>query len=270
MGMSLHNLLTILVLYSEKSPPHGQRQMAKLKGSRGVLERYFAPLQTGSNKCISFSATIVPSLIVLLVLYSYCSFWTINQGQATLPCSDAYRLGYDPVALREQDAQQRLKMKCHAESKGAIRECDIQVWDTVLAKQPRRGKLSTPYQPTPLIVTDKNQSMLTVEGANPKVTRNSSYFKRFLTGCLWNIPLMLTWKPVPCLLHLPRVRSLQTLGLLTLPIVPRPRLKSCFEGLPDCPSLRRNLFNRFDQILFNTYVDYEHCCWTFLILDMSC
>ena len=64
-----------------------------------------------------------------------------------MPCSDAYRLGYDPVALREQDAQQKLKMKCHAESKGAIRECDI-----VLVKQPRRGKLSTPYQHTPLIV----------------------------------------------------------------------------------------------------------------------
>ena len=193
-----------------------------------------------------------------------------------MPCSNAYRLGYDPVALREQDAQQKLKMKCHAESKGAIRECDIQVWDTVLVKQPRRGKLSTPYQPTPLIVTDKNQSMLTVEGPNSKVTHNSSHFKRFMTGepvtllfRLRNLLLMLTWKPVPCLLHLPRVRSLQTLGLLTLPIVPRPRLKSCFEGLPDCPSLRRDLFKRFDQILFNTYVDYEHCCWTFLISDMS-
>ena len=172
-----------------------------------------------------------------------------------------------PVALREQDTHQKLKMKCRAESKGAIRECEIQVGDTVLVKQPRRGKLSTPYHPTPLIVTDKNQSMLTVEGPNSKVTRNSSHFKRFMTGepvtplfRLRNLLLMLTWKPVPCLLHLPRVRSLQTLGLLTLPIVPRPRLKSCFEGLPDCPSLRRDLFKRFDQILFNTYVDYEHCC----------
>ena len=82
MGMSLHNLLTILVLYSKKSPPHGQRQMAKLKVSWGVLERYFAPLQTGSNKCISFSATIVPSLIVQPVLYSYCSFLDDQSGSS--------------------------------------------------------------------------------------------------------------------------------------------------------------------------------------------
>ena len=121
-----------------------------------------------------------------------------------MPCSDAYRLGYDPVALREQDTHQKLKMKCRAESKGAIRECDIQVGDTVLVKQPRRGKLSTPYHPTPLIVTDKNQSMLTVEGPNSKVTRNSSHFKRFMTGepvtplfRLRNLLLMLTWKTSP-------------------------------------------------------------------------
>ena len=68
MGMSSHNLLTILVLYSEKSPPYDRRQMAKLKGSWGLLERYFTPLQTGSNKCISFSTTIVSPLIAILVL----------------------------------------------------------------------------------------------------------------------------------------------------------------------------------------------------------
>ena len=72
-------------------------------------------------------STTVPPLIVLLLLPQLLLFWTTNQGQTTMPCSDAYRLGYDPVALREQDAQQKLKMKCHAESKGAIRECDIQV-----------------------------------------------------------------------------------------------------------------------------------------------
>ena len=51
-----------------KSPPYGQRQMAKLKVSWGLLERYFTPLQTGSNKCISFSTTIVSPLIAILVL----------------------------------------------------------------------------------------------------------------------------------------------------------------------------------------------------------
>lgn len=44
---------------------------------------------------------------------------------------------YDPAALRERDAQQKLKIKCHVESKRAVRDCDIQIGDTVLVKQPK-------------------------------------------------------------------------------------------------------------------------------------
>ena len=81
--------------------------------------------------------------------------------------------------MRERDTYQKLKMKSHAECKRSIRYSDIQVGDTVLVKQPKRGKLSTPYHPTPLTVTSKNHSMLTAEGGDRKVTRNSSHFKKF-------------------------------------------------------------------------------------------
>ena len=63
----------------------------------------------------------------------------------------------------------------------SIRDSDIQVRDTVLVKQPKRGKLSTPYHPIPLTVTSKNHSMLTAEGGDRKVTRNSSHFKKFFS-----------------------------------------------------------------------------------------
>ena len=49
----------------------------------------------------------------------------------------------------ERDAHQKLKMKSHAESKTSIRDSDIRVGDTVLVKQPKLGKLSTPYHPVP-------------------------------------------------------------------------------------------------------------------------
>ena len=83
--------------------------------------------------------------------------------------------------MRERDAYQKLNMKSHAESKRSIRDSDIQVGDTVLVKQPKLGKLSTPYHPVPLTVTSKNHSMLTAEGDEWKVTRNSSHFKKFLS-----------------------------------------------------------------------------------------
>ena len=80
--------------------------------------------------------------------------------------------------MREHDAHQKLKMKTLAESRRPIKDSDIQVGDTVLVKQPKTGKFSTPYYPVPLEVTKKNHSMLTAEGADRRVTRNSSHFKK--------------------------------------------------------------------------------------------
>ena len=37
----------------------------------------------------------------------------------------------------------------------------------------------TPYEETPMKVTDKKGTMITAESGERKVTRNSSYFKRF-------------------------------------------------------------------------------------------
>ena len=87
---------------------------------------------------------------------------------------------HDPATIRKRDAQQKLKIKGQAESRRAVKDCDIQVGDTVLVRQPKREKLSTPYHLTLLTVTKKHQSMLTAERAGRKVTRNSSHFKRLL------------------------------------------------------------------------------------------
>ena len=94
-----------------------------------------------------------------------------------MPCNESY----DPVLMREKDAHRQLKIKTQAASRRATEECDIQVVDTVSAKQPKRKKLSTPYHPVPLTVTQKNHSMITAENDDRKVTRNSSHFKMVLT-----------------------------------------------------------------------------------------
>ena len=83
--------------------------------------------------------------------------------------------------MREKDAHQKLKIKTQAESRKATKESDIQVGDTVLVKQSKHKKLSTPYHPVPLTVTQNNHSMITAENDDRKVTRNSSNFKKFLT-----------------------------------------------------------------------------------------
>ena len=92
----------------------------------------------------------------------------------SVPCESNLK----PALMGEHDAHQKLKMKTPAESRRPMKDSDIQVGDTVLVKQPKTGKFSTPYHPVPLKVTNKNHSMLTAEGGDRSVTRNSSHFKK--------------------------------------------------------------------------------------------
>ena len=86
----------------------------------------------------------------------------------------------DPVAeiVRERDSSQKLKMKAHADNKAYVKPCNISPGDAVLVKRPFSvSKGGTVYDPTPMTVVSKKGSMITAEGENRTVTRNSSFFK---------------------------------------------------------------------------------------------
>ena len=86
----------------------------------------------------------------------------------------------DPVAeiVRERDSSQKLKMKAHADNKAYVKPCNISPGDAVLVKRPFSvSKGGTVYDPTPMTVVSKKGSMITAEGENRTVTRNSSFLK---------------------------------------------------------------------------------------------
>ena len=84
----------------------------------------------------------------------------------------------DPIQLRQNDINHKFKIKVYAEARRSIKESDIQVGDAVLVKQPKTGKLSIPYNPSSLTVTDKNHTMVTAENETRRVTRISAHFKK--------------------------------------------------------------------------------------------
>ena len=86
----------------------------------------------------------------------------------------------DPVAeiVRELDSSQKLKMKAHAANKAYVKPCNISPGKAVLVKRPFSvSKGGTVYDPIPMTVVSKKVSMITAEGENHTVTRNSSLFK---------------------------------------------------------------------------------------------
>jgi len=79
--------------------------------------------------------------------------------------------------MAERDAEQKSKIKAYADSKLGTRPSNIKPGDTVLVKQKKKNKLSTPFNPEPLVVEEKKGSMVTASDGFKSITRNSSMFK---------------------------------------------------------------------------------------------
>ena len=79
--------------------------------------------------------------------------------------------------MAERDAEQKSKIKAYADLKLGTKSSGIKPGDTVLVRQPKKNKLSTPYSPEPLVVEERKGSMVTASDGLKSITRNSSMFK---------------------------------------------------------------------------------------------
>ena len=79
--------------------------------------------------------------------------------------------------MAERDAEQKSKIKAYADLKLGTKSSGIKPGDTVLVRQPKKNKLSSPYSPEPLVVEERKGSMVTASDGLKSITRNSSMFK---------------------------------------------------------------------------------------------
>ena len=85
----------------------------------------------------------------------------------------------DDDELRIRDEMMKSKQKMYADRKNCTKPPEnFQIGDTVVVSQPKRDKLSPPYNPDPMTVTDVKGTMVTAHSdSNGTRTRNSSMFK---------------------------------------------------------------------------------------------
>jgi hypothetical protein len=84
----------------------------------------------------------------------------------------------DDSLMRKRDELKKSNMKRYADNKQYVKPSQLQLGDAVLVRQQKTNKLSTPYDPRPLVITDKKGTMITAENKDKTVTRNSSFFKQ--------------------------------------------------------------------------------------------
>ena len=110
---------------------------------------------------------------------SPCEALNQRNLKTILPESDRSRVMDDDLRskMERRDAEQKLKTKLHADNKSRARESSLSPGMVVLMKQPKQNKLSTSFDPNPLVVREKKGTMVTASNDFKTVTRNSSQFK---------------------------------------------------------------------------------------------
>ena len=85
----------------------------------------------------------------------------------------------DDKLVRHQDSLAKSSMKHRFDQRTHAQKSSLQVGDIVLVRQRKANKLSTPFDPHPLVLADKKGSMVTAKrNGEATVTRNVSMFHR--------------------------------------------------------------------------------------------
>ena len=87
-------------------------------------------------------------------------------------------MSVDDEVVRGNEAAAKLKMKSRADKRTRAKTTTLNEGDIVLVRRQKTGKLSTPLDPTPLVVTSRKGTMVTARRADgSRVTRNGSMFR---------------------------------------------------------------------------------------------
>ena len=153
--------------------------------ANGEVERFMAPLMKAIRAAHVEQRSWKQELYTFLRQYRATPHCTtgvspseaLNQRQmrVTLPqLPQQAQTSESDTQLRHRDAANKAKAKAYSDRRRHAKQSDLQVGDTVLVRQPRRNKLSTPYDARPLEIITRSGSMITAQRGDYTITRNAS------------------------------------------------------------------------------------------------
>ncbi|KAJ8344863.1 hypothetical protein SKAU_G00290560 [Synaphobranchus kaupii] len=87
------------------------------------------------------------------------------------------------LEVRDRDAEQKGKSKIYADERHGAKYSDVDVGDTVLVKQEKTDKLTTPFNTTPHKVVSKAGSQVVVESpTGARYSRNTTFVKKYTSA----------------------------------------------------------------------------------------
>lgn len=192
------------VVKTDNGPPFNSNQFAEFANYLGFKHRKITPLWPQANATAERFMRTVGKVIriaqmqmmpwkqqlhVFLREYRSTPHSTTNTSPAELlfqrkmttklPSADTITIPADEE-IRRIDREAKAKMKAHSDARRHATPSNIKPGDTVLCRQPKQNKLTTPYNAEPLTVIDVKGSMITAGRSGYTTTRNSSFFKKIV------------------------------------------------------------------------------------------
>ena len=153
--------------------------------ANSVVERFMSPLQKAIKSAVIEGRDYKQEINKFLRNFRACPHPStglspaeimFNRPMKTLLPQFSVKLNDEQI--RKRDTEAKLKRKLYADKKTGAKQSKTTTGDTVLVKQPKKNKLTPPFNPTHGKVLRKKGSMVTVRHKDRTVTRDASHFNR--------------------------------------------------------------------------------------------
>ena len=190
-----------LIIKSDNGPPFTSEEIKKYMEDNGInhckitplwpqanseAENFMKPLNKAIRSVHAEGKTWKKQLYKFLLNYRTTPHCTTGFAPAELLFNRRVRNKLPQLTssnqskgqeVKENDDKAKAKMKRYADAKSRAKPSKIAVNDSVLVRQRKQNKLSTPFDPSPFHVVRKKGTMITACRNGKYITRNASHFK---------------------------------------------------------------------------------------------
>ena len=148
------------------------------------VERFMSPLQKAIKSAVIEGLDYKQEITKFLRNYRACPHPSSGLAPADIMFNRSmktllpqFSVKRSDKSIRKRDTKVKQKRKQYSDRKTGAKRSTVKTGDAVLVKQPKKNKLTPPFNPNPGVILEKKGSMVTVRHGDRTLTRDASHFK---------------------------------------------------------------------------------------------
>lgn len=153
--------------------------------ANSIVERFMSPLQKAIKTAVIEGRDYKQEINKFLMNFRACPHPSTGLAPGTIMFNrpvktllPQFSVKRKDKQIRKRDVDAKLKRKLYSDKRTGAKQSNAKPGDTVLVKQPKKNKLTPPFNPNPGTVVKTKGSMVTAQHGGKMITRDASHFKR--------------------------------------------------------------------------------------------